>query len=116
MWAHSRSPLEALNVPRESLDAPEDLPKEGARQVALDQADAIMGRDADETGKIAGRRPEPAPGSGLRSQHDRARVHVPVPADRPAGLRDHQDSLRPRPAPGGAEIAQALSLVVPGRG
>ena len=43
-------------VPRESLDAPDDLPKEALRQVALGQLELLPGRSSGNAWEI-GRRP-----------------------------------------------------------
>src|SRR5439155_27376694 len=45
--------------------------------------------------------------------HADSRVHVSVSAHRAAGLRDAGSGVRARPAVRGAEIAEALYLVVP---
>src|SRR3990172_12407960 len=60
--------------------------------------------------------PESAPGPRLRGPGEGARVHLPLPHDGPARLRHDPHPLRAGPAPDRAEIAEALSLVVPAGG
>ena len=56
---------------------------------------------------------EPRARSRLHHSHADSRVHVSVSAHRAAGLRDAGSGVRARPAVRGAEIAEALYLVVP---
>jgi hypothetical protein len=57
--------------------------------------------------------PESEPGAGLSRPHRGARVHLPVPADRPAGLRHHHHRLHTRQAQPRAQEPQALHVVLP---
>src|SRR5438067_1762127 len=56
---------------------------------------------------------EPRARSRLHHSHADSRVHVSVSAHRAAGLRDAGSGVRARPAVRGAQIAEALYLVVP---
>ena len=59
--------------------------------------------------------PQPEPGARLRDSLRLPGVHLPLPEDRPAGLRGHPRRLRPRRPVRGAQILEALPLVVPER-
>ena len=59
--------------------------------------------------------PQPEPGARLRDSLRLPGVHLPLPEDRPAGLRGDPRRLRPRRSVRRAQILEALPLVVPER-
>src|SRR4030095_5900273 len=55
---------------------------------------------------------EPGIGAGLYHPHAHSRVHLPLPAHGPARLRDPAPRVHSRPPVCGAQVAQALRVVV----
>src|SRR3990167_5132382 len=79
-------------------------------------APAVYSAHGDEADAAARGGAEPALGPRLRGPDDGAGVHLPLPDDGPARLRHDPHPLRARPAPGRAEVAEAVSLVLSRRG
>ena len=72
--------------------------------------------DGHQAKQGAGDVPEPEAGARLRDPLRLPGVHLPLPEDRPAGLRDHPGRVRSRRALRRAQVVEALPLVVPRRG
>src|SRR5690606_27147417 len=94
----------------QALRAPQLLPR---RSQLLHRA-RYTGAYADAALDPARNLSEPGAGACLHHPHDPPGIHVPLSADGPAGLRHARAGVRAGPALRGAQVAEALYLVLPG--